>query len=149
MSHTVRIHRILKAPPQRAYKAFVDADALAKWLPPFGFTGSVQHMDPTEGGGYRMSFSNFGTGQAHSFAVQYIQLKPHELLHYTQRFDDPHLPETVSVSVSLRPVLCGTELTVVQDNLPAVIPLELCYLGWQESLLQLAHLVEPWIPAHG
>ena len=143
---SVRLHRVLKAPPERVYRAFLDADALVKWLPPHGFTAKVHHMDAKVGGGCRMSFTNFGTGQAHSFGCTYVELTPHERIRYTDRFDDPNLPGDMPVTIGLRAVLCGTELSILQENIPSVIPVEMCYLGWQESLAMLAALVEPTIP---
>jgi len=143
---TVRLHRVLRAPAERIYKAFLDADAMTKWLPPNGFTGKVHSIDARVGGGYRMSFTNFSTGHSHSFGATYTELVPHERLRYTDRFDDPNLPGEMNVTVTLRKVLCGTELNIVQEGIPAVIPTEMCYLGWQESLTALAHLVEPEIP---
>ena len=143
---TVRLHRVLKAPAERVYKAFLDPDAMAKWLPPNGFTGRVHQMDAKVGGKYRMSFTNFGTGKSHSFGGTYVELTPHERIRYTDRFDDPSLPGEMQVSVNLREVSCGTEVHVVQEGVPAVIPVESCYLGWQESLALLAHVVEPEIP---
>jgi len=144
--HTVRLHRVLRTQPEKVYRAFLEAGALAKWLPPYGFTCTVHHMDARVGGGFKMSFHNFGSGHGHSFGGEYLELVPHERIRYTDQFDDPNLPGTMEVTVSLKPVLCGTELSVVQAGIPAVIPLEMCYLGWQESLAQLAHLVEPDIP---
>jgi uncharacterized protein YndB with AHSA1/START domain len=144
--HTIRLHRVLRAPPERVYKAFLDADAKAKWLPPNGFTGKVHHLDARVGGAYKMSFTNFTTGKSHDFGGEYLELKPHELLRYTDRFDDPNLPGEIQVTVTLKKVSCGTELNIVQDGVPTVIPAEACYLGWQESLVQLAKLVEPEIP---
>jgi uncharacterized protein YndB with AHSA1/START domain len=141
-NHTVRLHRVLRAPPERVYRAFLDADAMAKWLPPHGFTGKVHHLDASVGGSYRMSFTNFTTGQSHSFGGEYLALVPHEKIRYTDKFDDPNLPGVMQTTVSLRPVSCGTELNVVQEGIPGVIPLEACYLGWQESLTLLAKLVE-------
>jgi uncharacterized protein YndB with AHSA1/START domain len=141
----VRLHRVLRAPAQRIYRAFLDADALAKWLPPNGFTGKVHHLDARVGGSYRMSFTNFTTGHSHSFGGEYVELVPHERLRYTGKFDDPHLPGVMQTTVTLAAVSCGTELNVVQEGIPEVIPLEACYLGWQESLLLLARLVEPEI----
>ena len=141
-NHTVRLHRVLRAPPERVYRAFLDADAMAKWLPPHGFTGKVHHLDARVGGSYRMSFTNFTTGQSHSFGGEYVALVPHEQIRYTDKFDDPNLPGVMQTTVSLRPVSCGTELNVVQEGIPGVIPLEACYLGWQESLTLLAKLVE-------
>jgi uncharacterized protein YndB with AHSA1/START domain len=143
---TVRLHRVLRAPAERVYKAFLDPDAMAKWLPPHGFTGKVHEIDPRVGGGYRMSFTNFGAGTSHSFRCKYLELTPHERLRYIDQFDDPNLPGEMNVTVTLRKVLCGTELEVVQEGIPAVIPVEMCYLGWQESLTALANLVEPTIP---
>jgi uncharacterized protein YndB with AHSA1/START domain len=143
---TVRLHRVLRAPQERVYRAFLDAHAMAKWLPPYGFTCQVHHMDARVGGGFRMSFTNFGTGHTHSFGGTYIELTPHERIRYTDRFEDPNLPGEMQVTITLRQVLCGTELTAVQEGIPASIPVEFCYVGWQESLAQLAHLVEPEIP---
>ncbi|MFM0138433.1 SRPBCC family protein [Caballeronia grimmiae] len=140
---TVRLQRVLRATPERIYRAFVEPDAIAKWLPPYGFTCQVHHMDARTGGTHKMSFRNFSTGHSHSFGGEYIELVPFEKLRYTDRFDDPNLPGEMHVTVSLRQVSCGTELTVVQEGIPDVIPVEMCYLGWQESLLQLARLVEP------
>ena len=141
-TNTVRLHRVLRAPPERIYRAFLDADAMAKWLPPNGFTGKVHHLDARVGGTFRMSFTNFTTGASHSFGGEYLELVPHERLRYTDKFDDPNLPGVMHVTVSLRPVSCGTELNVLQEGIPGVIPLEACYVGWQESLAQLAKLVE-------
>ena len=143
---TVRLHRVLRARPEKIYRAFLDADAMAKWLPPYGFVCKVLQMEPRAGGHFRMSFQNFSTGSAHSFGGRYLELVPDSLVRYTDKFDDPNLPGEMQVSVSLRAVSCGTELTVVQEGIPEVIPLEMCYLGWQESLAQLANLVEPDIP---
>ncbi len=143
---TVQLHRVLRAPPVKVYRAFLEAGALAKWLPPHGFTCTVHHMEPRVGGSFRMSFHHFGSGQAHSFGGEYLELTPHERIRYTDRFDDPNLPGELQVTITLRPVICGTELAVTQSGIPEAIPLELCYLGWQESLLQLATLVEPDIP---
>ncbi|MDR5740778.1 MULTISPECIES: SRPBCC family protein [unclassified Caballeronia] len=140
---TVRLQRVLRATPERVYRAFVEPDAIAKWLPPYGFTCQVHHMDARAGGTHKMSFRNFSTGHSHSFGGEYIELVPFEMLRYTDRFDDPNLPGEMHVTVSLRQVSCGTELSVVQEGIPEVIPVEMCYLGWQESLLQLARLVEP------
>lgn len=139
---TVRLHRVLRAPPERLYRAFLDADAMAKWLPPNGFTGKVHEMDARVGGSYRMSFTNFTTGHGHSFGGDYLELVPFERIRYTGKFDDPHLPGVMQTAVSLQQVSCGTELSVVQEGIPEVIPLEACYLGWQESLVLLAKLVE-------
>lgn len=143
---TVRLHRVLKAKPEKVYKAFLDADAMARWLPPYGFTGKVHHLEAKVGGTYKMSFCNFSTGQTSSFGGEYTELIPGELLRYTDRFDDPNLPGVIEVEVRLKAVICGTEISIVQSGIPDVIPLEMCYLGWQESLSQLAHLVEPEIP---
>ena len=145
-TNTVRLHRVLRAPAERVYRAFLEPDALVKWMAPHGFTAKVHSMDARVGGGYRMSFTNFGTGKSHSFGGKYVELTPHERLRYTDSFDDPNLPGTMQVTISFRKVICGTELTIVQEGLPAVIPVEMCYLGWQESLEQLAKLVEPEIP---
>lgn len=141
-SNAVRFHRVLRAPPERVYRAFLDADAMAKWLPPDGFTCRVHHMDAQEGGSYRMSFTNFTTGQTHAFGGQYLELVPGERIRYTDKFDDPNLPGLMETTVTLRAVSCGTELNVVQEGLPEMIPLEACYLGWQDSLALLARLVE-------
>lgn len=138
----VRLHRVLRATPERIYRAFLDADAMAKWLPPNGFTGKVHQMDARVGGSYRMSFTNFTTQHSHSFGGEYLELAPFERLRYTARFDDPHLPGEMQTTVSLQEVSCGTEMNVVQEGIPDVIPLEACYLGWQESLVLLAKLVE-------
>lgn len=145
-TNTVRLHRVLRATPERLYRAFLDPDAMAKWLPPHGFTGKVHQMDARVGGGYRMSFTNFSTGKSHSFGGSYTELKPHERIRYTDKFEDPSMPGEMQVTISLRAVACGTEIDIVQEGLPAAIPVELCYLGWQESLLLLAYLVEPEIP---
>lgn len=145
-SRSVRLHRVLRAPPEKVYRAFLEAEALAKWLPPYGFTCTVHQFEAKVGGSFRMSFRNFSTGNGHSFGGEYLELVPHQRIRYTDRFDDPNLPGTLQVSVVLTPVSCGTELAVLQDGIPEVIPLEMCYLGWQESLLQLATLVEPDIP---
>ena len=136
----------LKTTPEKAYRAFVEADAVSKWLPPFGFTCKVHHMEPRVGGTFRMSFHNFSTGDGHSFGGEYLELVPHELIRYTDQFDDPGLPGVLEVTVRFKPVLCGTELSLSQSGIPDMIPLEMCVLGWQESLAQLAHLVEPDIP---
>jgi len=142
---TVRIHRVLKAPPARVYRAFLEAEAMAKWLPPFGFTCKVHHLDARVGGTFSMSFVNFNTGSGHSFGGQYLELVPFEKIRYTDKFDDPNLPGEIQVTVAIAQVLCGTELTIVQEGIPEVIPVAMCYLGWQESLAQLANLVEPEI----
>jgi uncharacterized protein YndB with AHSA1/START domain len=144
--HTVRLHRVLRCPPQKLYRAFTEADAMAKWLPPYGFVCKVHHMDARVGGGFRMSFHNFGSGNSHAFGGEYLELVPNERIRYNDRFDDPNLPGTMEVTVTLKPVVCGTELSVQQSGIPELIPLEMCYLGWQESLAQLATLVEPEIP---
>ncbi|WP_298436446.1 SRPBCC family protein [Ottowia sp.] len=143
---TVRIHRVLRTTPEKLYRAFTEPAALARWLPPYGFTCEVHHMDARVGGSFRMSFHNFGSSNGHAFGGEYLELVPHELIRYTDRFEDPSLPGTLEVTVRLTPVLCGTELSVTQAGIPEAIPLEMCYLGWQESLLQLANLVEPVIP---
>ena len=143
---TVRLHRVIRSKPEKIYRAFLDADAMAKWLPPYGFVCKVQHMEAKVGGTFQMSFQNFSTGHGHSFGGKYLDLVPHELIRYTDKFDDPGLPGELHVTVSLKPVSSGTDLTVVQEGIPDVIPLEMCYLGWQESLAQLANLVEPNIP---
>jgi uncharacterized protein YndB with AHSA1/START domain len=143
---TVRLHRVLRANPERVYRAFLDADAMAKWLPPHGFTGKVHHMDAKIGGTYKMSFTNFTTRQSHSFGGEYRELAPSARLRYSGKFDDPNMTSEMQTTVSLAPVFCGTELNVVQEGIPEAIPLEMCYLGWQESLAQLAKLVEPEIP---
>lgn len=144
-SNTVRLHRVIAAKPEKVYRAFLDADAKARWLPPNGFTGKVHSMDAKVGGKYKMSFTNFTTGQSHSFGGEYRELVPNERLRYTDIFDDPNLPGEMHVTVTLKQVSVGTELTIVQEGVPDVIPLEACYLGWQESLLNLARLVEPEI----
>ena len=145
-TNTVRLHRVLRAHADRLYRAFIDLDAIAKWMLPHGFTGKVHEMDARVGGGYRMSFTNFGTGTSHSFRGVYVELTPHERIRYTDKFDDPNLPGEMQVTITFRAVSCGTELAIVQEGLPSVIPVESCYLGWQESLSQLAQLVEPTIP---
>lgn len=143
---TVHLHRVLRTTPEKLYRAFLEPDAMAKWLPPYGFTCQVEHMDARVGGTYRMSFRNFGSGNSHSFGGEYLELVPGEKIRYSDRFDDPNLPGEMLATISFRPVACGTELTIVQEGLPEVIPVEMCYLGWQESLAQLATLVEPEIP---
>lgn len=145
-THTVRLHRVLRAPPERIYRAYLDADALVKWMPPHGFTAKVHQLDARVGGAYRMSFTNFSTGQSQSFGGEYLELVPNERIRNSDRFDDPNLPGTMQTTVSLQPVSCGTELTIVQEGIPEAIPAESCYLGWQESLLLLAQLVEAEIP---
>src|ERR1051325_8661695 len=144
-TNTVRFHRVLRAKAERVYRAFLDADAMAKWLPPNGFTGKVHSLDAKVGGGYKMSFTNFTTGQSHSFGGTYVELVPNERLRYTDKFDDPNLPGEITVTVTLKAVSVGTEMHIVQENLPDVIPVEACYLGWQDSLRNLARLVEPEI----
>jgi uncharacterized protein YndB with AHSA1/START domain len=143
---TVHLHRVLRTKPEKIYRAFVNAAAMAKWLPPYGFICKVHHMDPKVGGSFKMSFENFSTGQGHSFGGQYQKLVPGELIQYTDRFDDPNLPGDMLVTVTLKPVSCGTEVNIEQSGIPEIIPVEMCYLGWQESLVQLANLVEPEIP---
>ena len=145
-SNTVRLHRVLRATPERVYRAFLDADAKAKWLPPNGFTGKVHHLEAKVGGTYRMSFTNFTTGSSHFFGGTYLELKPHELIRYADKFEDPNLPGEMQVTVTLKQVFCGTELNIVQEGIPAVIPVEGCYMGWQESLILLGKLVEVEIP---
>ncbi|MBZ2190104.1 SRPBCC family protein [Alcanivorax sp. JB21] len=146
MPHTIRLHRVLQAPPERVYRAFLDPEAKVKWLPPNGFTGKVEHLDARVGGTYKMSFTNFTTGQSHAFGGEYLELDPHKQIRYTDQFDDPNMPGTINVTVTFKAVSCGTELHITQDGVPDVIPEEACYLGWQESLIQLAKLVEPEIP---
>jgi uncharacterized protein YndB with AHSA1/START domain len=146
MPGTVRLHRVLQAKPERVYRAFLDADAKAKWLPPHGFTGKVHHMDARVGGSYKMSFTNFTTGSSHSFGGTYVELVPNQLLRYTDKFDDPNLPGEMNVTVTLKEVSVGTELNITQEGIPDAIPVEACYLGWQESLTLLAQLVEAEIP---
>jgi uncharacterized protein YndB with AHSA1/START domain len=145
MPNTVRLHRVLTTRPEKIYRAFLEADALAKWLPPDGFACTVQHLEPKVGGKFKMSFRNFTTGHGHSFGGEYVELVPNERLRYTDRFDDPNLPGVIQVTVTLKKVSVGTELSIVQEGLPDVIPLEACYLGWQQSLKNLARLVEPEI----
>ena len=145
-TNTVRLHRVLRADPERIYRAFLDADAMAKWLPPYGFTCKVHHMDAKVGGTFKMSFTNFGTGNGHSFGGEYRELVPNQRLRYSDTFDDPNMPGEMETTVSLTPVSCGTEVTIVQQGIPEAIPVEMCYLGWQESLAQLMTLVEPKIP---
>ena len=146
MPNTVRFHRVLRAAPEKVYRAFLDADAMAKWLPPNGFTGKVYHLDAKVAGTYKMAFTNFGTGRSHSFGGEYLELVPHERIRHTDRFDDPNLPGKMETTITLKKVSCGTELNVVQEGLPDVIPPEACCLGWQESLTLLAKLVEAEIP---
>ena len=143
---TVRLHRVLNAPPERVYRAFLDPDAMAKWLPPHGFTGKVHHLEAKTGGTFKMSFKNLGTGHSHSFGGKYLELVPNERIRHTDQFDDPNLPGEMQVTVSLKKVFCGTDLSVVQEGIPSAIPVEACYLGWQQSLQLLTQLVEPEIP---
>jgi uncharacterized protein YndB with AHSA1/START domain len=143
---TVKLHRVLRAPPDRVYRAFLSPAATTKWLPPYGFTCTVEHMDARVGGTFRMSFTNFSRDQANAFGGKYLELVPSQRIVYTDEFDDPNLPGTMRVTVELQAVLCGTDVSIVQEGIPEVIPVEMCYLGWQESLLQLAKLVEPDIP---
>ncbi len=145
-TNTVQLHRVLRAKAERVYRAFLDADAMAKWLPPNGFTGKVHHIDAKVGGGYKMSFTNFSTGSSHSFGGTYLELKPHERIRYSNQFDNPGLPGQMTTTISLREIFCGTELNVTQEGIPAAIPAEACYLGWQESLILLGKLVEVEIP---
>lgn len=144
--NTVQLHRVIRAPAERIYRAFLDPLALAKWLPPYGFTATVDYFQAEVGGKFRMAFHNFSSQHSHGFTGEYLELVPHELIRYTDQFDDPNLPGVLCVTVRLRKVLCGTEVHITQENIPALIPTEMCYLGWQESLLQLANLVEPEIP---
>ena len=146
MPSTIRLHRVLATSPQKVYRAFLEADAMAKWLPPNGFTCTVHHFEPKVGGTFKMSFRNFTTGNSHSFGGEYVELVPGERLRYTDRFDDPNLPGEIQVTVALKKVSCGTEMNITQEGVPSVIPAESCYLGWQESLVQLAKLVEAEIP---
>ena len=145
-TNIIRLHRVIRAAPEKIYKAFLDPDAMAKWLPPNGFTGKVHQMSAKVGGTYKMSFTNFSTGKSHSFGGEYLELTPHERLRYTDKFDDPNLPGEMHTTITLKPVSCGTELDILQEGVPAVIPTEACYLGWQESLILLAKLVEAEIP---
>ncbi|MBM3600997.1 MAG: SRPBCC family protein [Alphaproteobacteria bacterium] len=145
-THTIRLHRVLKAPPERVYRAFTDADAMAKWLPPNGFTCHVHHMDAKVGGSFRMHFTNFTTGKSHAFGGEFLELVPNERLRYTDRFEDPNLPGTITVTVNLKKVPSGTEINIVQEGVPAIIPEDGCYLGWRDSLDQLIALTEPEIP---
>ena len=146
LANTVRLHRVLRATPEKVYRAFLEADALAKWLPPNGYTCKVHHLDTKVGGSYKMSFTNFTTGKSHSFGGTYLELKPYERLRYTDKFDDANLPGEMQTTITLKRVSCGTEVTIVQEGIPAAIPVEACYLGWQESLVLLAKVVEPEIP---
>lgn len=143
---TVRLHRVFATEPEKVYRAFLDADAMAKWLPPYGFTCRVHHLEPKVGGTFRMSFTNFTTGKSHSFGGEYLELAPHERIRYTDVFDDPNLPGTMHVTVRLKAVSVGTEVNIEQAGIPPLIPVEACYLGWQQSLMQLAKVVEPDIP---
>lgn len=145
-TNTVRLQRVLRAPPGKLYRAFLEADALVEWLPPYGFTAKVHHLDARVNGTFKMSFTNFGSGNTHSFGGEYLELVPNEKIRYTDKFDDPNLPGTIITTVLLKKAFCGTELHVTQEGLPEAIPVEMCYLGWQESLAQLAKLVEPEIP---
>jgi uncharacterized protein YndB with AHSA1/START domain len=145
-TNTIRLHRVLRATPEKVYRAFLNPDAMAKWLPPHGFTGKVHQMDAKVGGGYKMSFTNFGSGKSHSFGGTYVELVPHERIRYSDKFDDPNLPGEMQVTVTLKAVFCGTDVNILQEGVPSVIPTEACYLGWQESLALLAQLVEPEIP---
>ena len=145
-TNTVRLHRVLRAKPERVYRAFLDADAMAKWLPPHGFTGKVHQLEAKVGGSYKMSFTNFSTGHSHSFGGKFLELVPNQRLRYSDRFDDPNMPGEMMTTVVLTPVSVGTELHVTQEGIPALIPAEACYLGWQESLTLLTQLVEPEIP---
>lgn len=142
-TNTIRLHRVIRTTPEKVYRAFLDPDAMCKWLPPHGFTGHMHHLDAKVGGTFKMSFTNFTTGKSHSFGGSYLELMPHERLRYTDKFDDPNLPGEITVTVLLKAVLCGTEVNIEQSGVPAIIPAEMCYLGWQESLNQLAQLVEP------
>ncbi|MEO8938128.1 MAG: SRPBCC family protein [Burkholderiaceae bacterium] len=144
-SRTVTLHRVLRTSPEKVYRAFLEPDAMSKWIPPYGFTCTVHHMEARVGGTFRMSFRNFNTGQSHAFGGEYLELKPSELIRYTDTFDDPNLPGVLRVTVTLRPVICGTDVSIEQSGIPEAIPLEMCHLGWQESLAQLATLVEPEI----
>lgn len=143
---TIRLHRVLRATPEKVYRAFLDGDALTKWLPPNGFTAKVHQLDAKVGGSYKMSFTNFSTGNSHSFGGEYLELVPHERIRHTDRFDDPNLPGEMQTTITLKSVSCGTEVNIVQEGVPEVIPAEACYLGWQESLILLKKLVEPEIP---
>jgi len=144
-SNTIRLHRVLRTTPEKLYKAFLDPDAIIKWLPPNGFTCKVHQMDPQVGGGFKMTFTNFGTGKGHSFGGKYLELVPGQRIRYSEKFDDPNMSGEMQTTISLKKVSCGTELNIVQDGMPAAIPTEMCYLGWQESLILLAKLVEPEI----
>jgi len=145
-TNTVRLHRVLRAPPERVYRAFLDAGAMAKWLPPYGFTATVHELEPRVGGKYRMSFTNFGTGKGHSFGGEFLELVPGERIRHTDAFDDPNLPGEMQTTITFTRAFCGTELSIVQEGIPAAIPVQACYLGWQESLIRLAKMVEADIP---
>ena len=145
-ANTIRLHRVLRTTPEKVYRAFLDGEAMSKWLPPNGFTGKVHQMDAKVGGTYKMSFTNFSTGRSHSFGGEYLELVPHERIRYTDKFDDPNLPGEMHTTIALKKVACGTDLNITQEGVPAVIPVEACYVGWQESLNLLAQLVEPDIP---
>lgn len=145
-THTIRLHRVLRSPPERVYRAFLDADAMVKWLPPNGFTATMHHMDARVGGTFRMSFTNFTSGKSHAFGGEYLELTPNERIRYTDKFDDPNLPGEMRVTVNLKKVFCGTDVDIVQEGVPEVIPAEACYMGWQESLVLLGKLVEAEIP---
>ena len=145
-ANTIRLHRVLRTTPEKLYRAFLDGEAMSKWLPPNGFTGKVHQMDAKVGGTYKMSFTNFSTGKSHSFGGEYLELVPHERIRYTDKFDDPNLPGEMHTTIALKKVACGTDLNITQEGVPAVIPVEACYVGWQESLNLLAQLVEPDIP---
>jgi uncharacterized protein YndB with AHSA1/START domain len=145
-TNSIKLHRVLRASPERIYRAFLDADAMAKWLPPNGFTGKVHHLEPKVGGTYKMSFANFTTGKGHTFGGTYVELTPHERIRYTNKFDDPNLPGEMQTTITLRQIFCGTELNITQEGIPAPIPPEACCLGWQESLVLLGKLVEAEIP---
>jgi uncharacterized protein YndB with AHSA1/START domain len=146
MPNTVKLHRVFKTKPERLYKAFLDPQALAKWIPPHGFTAKVDHLDARVGGTYKMSFTNFGTGSSHSFGGEYLELVPNRKIVHTDKFDDPNMPGVLKVTIEIKPVMCGTEINITQENLPDMIPVEMCYLGWGESLELLKLLVEPEIP---
>jgi len=148
-TNSVRLHRVLRAKPERVYRAFLDPDAMVKWLPPHGFTAKVHHMDAKVGGTFKMSFTNFSTGKGHSFGGTYLELKPNELIRYTDKFDDPNLPGEMIATIQLKEVMCGTDINITQEGIPTMIPAEMCYLGWQESLTLLTLLVEPEIPDQG
>ncbi|PTY02112.1 polyketide cyclase [Opitutaceae bacterium EW11] len=145
-TNTVRLHRVLRSSPEKVYRAFLDAPAMCKWLPPYGFTGTMHHLEAKVGGTFRMSFTNFGSGKSHTFGGTYHELVPHQRIRYTDKFDDPNLPGEMQVTVTLKQVSCGTDVQILQEGIPAAIPEEACYLGWQESLVQLAKVVEPEIP---